>query len=114
MPALGSNASIALFRIYQEALNNAVRHAGATAVAVSLRDERGAVVLTVTDDGVGIENDVAGPLPAALGLLMMRERAAALEGTLTISRGAGGRGTVVTAWLPQPVHESAKRMAGKA
>jgi signal transduction histidine kinase len=114
LPALGNHVSIALFRIYQEALNNAVCHAGATAVAVSLRDERGAVILTVADDGVGFENDVAGRLPAALGLLMMRERAAALEGTLTISRGASGRGTVVTAWLPQPVHEAAKRMAGKA
>ena len=114
LPPLGSNASIALFRIYQEALNNAVRHAGATAVAISLRDERGAVILTVTDDGVGFESEAAGRLPAALGLLMMRERAAALEGTLTIRRGKDGRGTVVTAWLPQPVHEAAKRAAVKA
>ena len=113
LPPLGSNASIALFRIYQEALNNAVRHAGATAVAISLRGERGAVILTVTDDGVGFDNE-AGRLPSALGLLMMRERAAALEGTLTISRGAAGRGTVVTAWLPQPLHEPAKRTAGQA
>jgi len=114
LPALGSNVSIALFRIYQEALNNAVHHAGATAIAVSLRDERGAVILTVADDGVGFENDAAGQLPAALGLLMMRERAAALEGTLTISHGATGRGTVVTACLPQPVQEPARKMAGKA
>ena len=112
LPALSSHALIALFRIYQEALNNAVRHAGATAIAISLRGERGAVILTVADDGVGFESEVAGRLPAALGLLMMRERAAALEGTLTISRGADGRGTIVTAWLPQAAPEAAKRMAG--
>jgi signal transduction histidine kinase len=99
-PALSSHAAIALFRIYQEALDNAVARAGATAVAVSLRDERGAVTLTVTDDGNCVTTEAAAGLPAALGLLIMRERVAALEGTLTVTRGVGGRGTVVTAWLP--------------
>ena len=113
LPALSSQAAIALFRIYQEALNNAVQRAGATTIAISLRDERGAIILTVADDGDGIENEAGREPPAALGLLIMRERAAALEGTLTISRGAGGRGTVVTAWLPYAAKAPAKSVAGR-
>ena len=106
-PALSSHAAIALFRIYQEALDNAVTHAGTTSIAVSLRDERG-VTLTIADDGDGVAADAAADWPATLGLLMMRERAAALDGTLTVTRGEGGRGTVVTAWLPPISRPAAK------
>jgi signal transduction histidine kinase len=114
LPALSSQAAIALFRIYQEALNKAVQHAGATSIAISLRDERGAVILTVTDDGDCVESEAVGEVPAALGLLLMRERAAALEGTLTIGHGADGRGTVVTAWLPcYAGRNPAKNLAAK-
>jgi signal transduction histidine kinase len=111
-PALSSHAAIALFRIYQEALDNAVTHAGTTSIAVSLRDERGAVTLTIADDGDGVAADAATGLPATLGLLTMRERAAALDGTLTVTRGAGGRGTVVTAWLPPAAPGTGRAAAG--
>lgn len=113
-PALNSHASIALFRIYQEALDNAVTHAGTTSIAVSLRDERGAVTLTIADDGDGVAADAAAGGPATLGLLMMRERAAALDGTLTVTRGEGGRGTVVTAWLPPAAGSTTGRAAATA
>jgi signal transduction histidine kinase len=112
-PALSSHAAIALFRIYQEALDNAVTHAGTTSIAVSLRDESGAVTLIVADDGDGVAADAAIRLPATLGLLTMRERAAALDGTLTVTRGAGGRGTVVTAWLPPAAAAATGRAAAR-
>ena len=70
--------AIACFRIAQEALNNVVRHAGATAVVFELRFADGALRLSVRDDGRGF--DVAAALANAargqsLGLLSMQERA---------------------------------------
>ena len=112
LPPLTNQASIALFRIYQEALANAVHHAGASMITISLHDERGNVILRISDDGVGIGDEAAAGLPTTLGVLTMRERAAALDGTLTIDRGAGGRGTVVTASLPRAFRETAKAAAG--
>ena len=109
LPALSSQASIALFRIYQQALSDAMQ-AKATVISVAVRDEGGAVILEVSDDGSGIGDQHAGK-PVALGLLTMRERAAALDGTLTITRGAGGHGTVVTAFLPRPFQELPKSTA---
>ncbi|HEV2787273.1 MAG TPA: GAF domain-containing sensor histidine kinase [Solirubrobacteraceae bacterium] len=73
------------FRIAQEALHNALRHAGPRAhIAVSLRCEPGRVELAVTDDGVGF--DAAAPAARArrLGLTTMAERARAAGGTLEI------------------------------
>jgi signal transduction histidine kinase len=79
-----------------EALSNALRHAGATAVEVTVRT--GEVVrVTVADDGAGF--DPAGTLRAGLGLTSMRERAEALGGTLTV-RTAPGAGTTVTLEVP--------------
>ena len=112
LPPLTSQASIALFRIYQEALAIAVHHAGASLITISLRDERGTVVLQISDDGVGIGTEALSGLPTTLGVLTMRERAAALDGTVTIDRGAAGRGTVVTASLPRAFRETAKAAAG--
>ena len=73
------------FRIAQEALHNALRHAGPRAhIAVSLRCEPGRVELAVTDDGMGF--DAAAPAARArrLGLTTMAERARAAGGTLEI------------------------------
>ena len=88
--------ALALFRIGQEALTNVARHAEATRVWLRLRAGEGEVVLQVEDDGQGFE-------PAAhraLGILGMRERAAALGGEVTV-RSEPGRGTTVAARLPQ-------------
>jgi signal transduction histidine kinase len=85
-----------LFRISQEAVINAGRHADASTVAVTLRREPGAVELRVADDGAGFEG--AGPRPGHLGVAGMRERAELLGGRLDISSSADG--TVVTAYVP--------------
>jgi signal transduction histidine kinase len=87
-----------LFRISQEAVINAGRHAGASTVWVTLRREDHAVELRVADDGRGFE--LTGQRPGHLGLESMRERAALLDGQLEIESSA--EGTVVTARAPLP------------
>ncbi len=78
---------IALFRIAQEAVNNAIRHSEASAVAIRLRKEPGVAVLTVEDDGQGFEpGAVAG---RGFGMNSMYERAAAVAGELEISSRPG-------------------------
>jgi signal transduction histidine kinase len=82
----------ALFRIAQEAVNNAVKHARAKRVRIALSAGGATVRLTVVDDGVGF--DPARDIRAGgLGLTSMRERASALGGRIRIetSPGAGTR-----------------------
>ncbi|MFI7700777.1 sensor histidine kinase [Nonomuraea sp. NPDC049480] len=91
---LPAAAEVAAYRIVQEALTNARKHARATRIAVALRrDDR--LRVTVTDDGVGLPAD-ARP---GVGLASMRERAAELGGTCVVREAEGG-GTVVHAELP--------------
>ena len=80
-----------LYRIAQEALNNALKHAGANSVAVELRSDGGWVELTVADDGRGFSLPLS-PLAGGLGLASMRERAEMLGGSLTIDS-VPGKGT---------------------
>ena len=87
-----------LFRISQEAVINAGRHAGASTVWVTLRRDDHAVELQVADDGKGFE--LTGQKPGHLGLASMRERAELLDGQLDIR--TSGAGTVVTARAPLP------------
>jgi signal transduction histidine kinase len=83
------------FRIVQEALHNALRHAGAGArIGVVLRSAPGRLVLTVTDDGAGFEPQAPGTRARRLGLTTMAERARAAGGTLEITS-APGAGTSV-------------------
>jgi two-component system, NarL family, sensor histidine kinase UhpB len=90
----------ALFRIVQEALTNVSRHAAASAVDIELGIEGDCVALQINDDGRGITEKVASG-PGSLGILGMRERAAALGGVLEVVPRAGG-GTRVAAWFPRP------------
>ena len=87
-----------LFRISQEAVINAGRHAGASTVRVTLRRDDHSVELRVADDGKGFEQ--TGARPGHLGLATMRERAELLDGRLDIQTSSGG--TVVTASAPLP------------
>ena len=98
-----SNASTAMFRIFQETLTNVARHAKATRVEVVLQKQQDRLVLLIHDNGRGF--DQADPsLSKSLGLLGMRERAAILGGQVNISS-APGKGTTVTAWIPLPSPE---------
>jgi signal transduction histidine kinase len=97
LPPLGDKVDAALYRVAQEALHNALRHAGAAGLTVRLTRSGHRAVLTVADDGHGFEPDAP---TAGLGLASMRERAAAAGGTLTIRSGPGG--TVVRMSVPVP------------
>jgi signal transduction histidine kinase len=94
----------ALYRIAQEALSNVVKHAAATRVSLRLGNREGFTVLSVTDDGSGFAADIERTGEHAiqaggLGLLTMRERAAAIGGTVRIDSLAG-RGTTVEVAVP--------------
>jgi len=90
LPVLRPGVDAALYRVAQEALHNALRHAGASRISVTLSSvsRPRAVVLEVADDGHGFAVDAPS---AGLGLASMRERAAAAGGSLTIESGAGTR-----------------------
>lgn len=96
--ALRGERALALFRIAQEALRNALRHAQAKRIRVSLRAEEGGTRLGVADDGIGFD-PAAGRERASLGLASMRERVALLGGRLDI-RSRPGQGTQLAAWVP--------------
>ncbi|MHB1171873.1 MAG: sensor histidine kinase [Lacisediminihabitans sp.] len=90
---------LALYRIAQESLTNVLRHAKATTVTVTVDEDAGFYVLSVSDDGSGPttpRHDSGGR-----GLLGMRERAELLGGTLETARSPGG-GFLVAARIPVP------------
>jgi len=89
----------ALFRIFQEAVTNVVRHAEASHIYVRLVQHANAVLLEVADDGKGISRKQV-TAPTSLGLLGMRERARLWGGYVTIN-GTPDVGTTVTIWIPR-------------
>ena len=97
--------STALFRIYQEALTNIVRHACATEVRVSLRSSAGKITMDIQDNGRGIHEQQVSD-PNSFGLIGIRERVYSLGGDVTI-HGSEMRGTGVTVTIPLTVKETA-------
>lgn len=91
---LPAEEKIALFRIAQEALTNCARHAQAKAVAVELNTESDHLVMSITDDGVGVDLAGNGHNGRGFGLLSMQERAEAIGGSWSIES-APGKGTRV-------------------
>jgi signal transduction histidine kinase len=83
-----------VLRIAQEALQNALKHAQASRIAVRLEGERGGVLLEVADDGVGFDPQATAARSRRLGLTSMAERARRIGGTLEI-RSAPTAGTTV-------------------
>ena len=96
---LPEDTSVALFRILQEALTNVMRHAAATVVTVRIaREDDDSIVMEVMDNGRGFTLPDR-PYPVSLGLLGMRERAASLGGSTTITS-TPGHGTTVHVRVP--------------
>ncbi len=93
IPRLAEHVELAVYRIAQEALTNAVRHADAETIVLTVAADNGHLRLEVRDDGCGF--DPRSRSSPALGLAGMEERAIALGGRFTIDSGPG-RGTVVT------------------
>ncbi len=101
VPLLEPAAEAAVYRVAQEALHNALRHSGGHQVTVSVTGTPRRVTLEVTDDGKGFD-PASGQLAAAssgLGLASMRQRAAAVGGTVRVVS-APGQGTTVRLELP--------------
>jgi two-component system sensor histidine kinase UhpB len=105
--AISGELATALFRITQEALTNVSRHAAARRVQIELGLKSGCVTLEVLDDGQGITEATASG-PESLGILGMRERAAALGGVLEVAPRSEG-GTRVAAWFPPTLGASVNR-----
>jgi signal transduction histidine kinase len=77
--------NIAIFRIFQEALNNVLRHAEATKVRAKLYEENNLLVMEIIDNGVGITDERKNN-KTSFGLLGMKERMAMLQGSFEISK----------------------------
>lgn len=105
VPGCTPQAETACFRIVQETLTNALRHADASQVRIELSADAGHCCLEVSDNGCGFDVTAARARAlkgSSLGLLSMQERAALAGGELSIASGAGD-GTCVRARFPLPV-----------
>ena len=91
---IDDGVALQLYRIAQEALSNALRHAEAARIALELHGDTGALTLRVRDDGRGIAHDA----PDGLGLSTMRYRAGAIGAALSIGPGAAGGTEVACRW----------------
>jgi signal transduction histidine kinase len=98
-PALGPDEAAVLYRVAQESLRNAARHAGANTVRVRLSARDGGAELEIADDGEGFDLAEAERRRPGMGLFTMRERTALVNGRLAIESGEG-KGTTVRAWVP--------------
>jgi len=95
---LNRKQSTAVFRIFQEALTNVLRHAQATKIDIRTKQEDGQFVLTVSDNGRGITEAEKSDV-LSLGLLGMKERARLVGGEIDIARSEEG-GTAITVRVP--------------
>ena len=89
-----------LYRVAQEAITNAVKHAHARSITIQMGGEAGAVALHILDDGIGIDQANASD---GVGLRIMRYRASSIGGRLSVERGTEG-GTLVTCTVRQVPH----------
>jgi signal transduction histidine kinase len=100
-PDLPIETKEGLYRIAQEALTNAVKHAQATHVEIRMQASDDGLTILIRDDGIGF--DPKAEYPGHVGLHTMRERAEKLGGTLHVDS-TPGQGTRILATLLQPVH----------
>jgi two-component system, NarL family, sensor histidine kinase UhpB len=104
----GAAVETALYRITQEAIRNAMKHANPSAIVVTLRVDGSTFDLSVRDDGAGFDPAVS---PAGLGLVGIRERVASLDGTLHIESHRG-TGTELTVSIPREAPYAVPHSAG--
>jgi signal transduction histidine kinase len=96
VPRLPPELEAGCFRVVQEAVTNALRHARATTIRVRLMSLGGELLLEVADDGAGFD---PATTTGGFGLTGMRERAELLGGALAVVS-APGRGTTITLRVP--------------
>ncbi len=100
---LHDNLKLSIYRVVQEALNNARKHSGAQKVRVNLTEDEEGLQLEITDDGQGFDPDAPvqrSPVDGGLGLDSMRERVEFTGGKFRIDS-EPGRGTTITALWPR-------------
>ncbi|MEX0610192.1 MAG: PAS domain S-box protein [Balneolaceae bacterium] len=102
--------SIAIYRILQETLTNILRHADATKVDISLKQDNRFFILQIKDNGKGIEQKNLKQ-SNSLGIIGMRERSKFLNGDISFE-GEAGKGTTVTLKIPLNEAEYAKTTSG--
>jgi signal transduction histidine kinase len=95
---LSQDISLGLFRVLQEALQNAVKHSGAQQFKVELHNTGEELHLTVSDSGIGFDSHDA-MYGRGLGLISMRERLQLMKGKFSIES-ERGQGTMISAWVP--------------
>ena len=95
---LDKDVSTAVFRIFQEALTNVIRHSKATKVRVRLKQDKDIFELIISDNGVGITEEEKNN-PASFGLIAMRARLYPWRGVLSIE-GTEGKGTTLSVIVP--------------
>ena len=105
---LTEEQSTAVFRIFQEALTNVLRHAQATKVDIKINKEHGYFALSVSDNGKGITESEKSE-QQSLGILGMRERAHLIGGEIDI-KGVERKGTVVIVRVPISGQERVLKM----
>jgi signal transduction histidine kinase len=106
-PALSLELEAICFRIVQEALTNAAKHAGASAVQVTIDQVDRGVRVMVADNGLGFEpGALSDDTSERVGLRQMRERLGAVRGQLTLLSRPGA-GTEVRVWMPLPLEHEA-------
>ena len=106
-PDLSRDVSICLFRVLQEALQNAIKHSGSTDLRVLLKRGTRGIDLVVSDTGIGFDPEQAFK-GQGLGLSSMKERLKLVNGTVTIDSELG-RGTTIRAWVPAGATTSLQR-----
>jgi signal transduction histidine kinase len=95
---LNQQQSVALFRIFQEALNNVARHAKATKVQIQLTLDDMRLIMNIADNGIGIDDQHKTKINS-YGIIGMHERVFLLDGQLSIS-GKQGKGTIIKIDIP--------------
>jgi signal transduction histidine kinase len=96
---LDKTAATALYRVVQECLSNIARHAKATRVEVEVTVEDERVAVMVCDDGMGFDQMAINRAASGLGLLNMRERLLAVQGSCEVES-TPGKGTTVSMYVP--------------
>lgn len=97
-PDLDEEIKIALFRVYQEALTNIIRHAQAKTVSVILKYENKNIKLNIKDDGIGISKNKIDS-PNSFGIIGIKERISAINGEIEFINSQSG-GTILKIVLP--------------
>jgi signal transduction histidine kinase len=100
---------LSLFRVLQEALNNAIKHSGVKRIEIQLREDSGEIHLVISDLGRGFDVDAASQ-GKGLGLTSMRERVRLVNGTISIESKPMG-GTTIHVRVPLESKHTAKREA---